>query len=101
MPNLNEVRIYHASKLARLLLRPARTADCLILLERQDSMILLSSPIFKNISVSALPKSYLRASSFHPGTRGASRSSRTLGWGAVDAAASGVQRDGRAGFGPR
>jgi hypothetical protein len=34
----------------------------------------------------------------HPSTRGVSRSSRTLGWDAVDAAASGAQRNGGAGW---
>ena len=46
----------------------------------------LSSPRFKNISVLISPKSTSKFSPSCPGTRGVSRSSRTLGWDAADAA---------------
>ena len=48
-------------------------------------------------SPSHLPQISPRNPAISSPTRGVSRSSRTLGWDAVDAAAPGVKRDGRAG----
>jgi hypothetical protein len=45
----------------------------------------LSSPRAKNKSLRRTPKSHLSSLLSHPSTRGVSRSSRTLGWDAVDA----------------
>src|SRR5882672_12023808 len=56
----------------------------------------LISDFPKNISVSTHPKSHLELSPSRP-SEGRWPPSRTLGWDAVDAAASGVTRDGRAG----
>jgi hypothetical protein len=58
----------------------------------------LSSPIFKNISVFAAPKSPLYPPPSRP-TEGRIRIVRDAGRDAVDAAALGVKRDGRAGSG--
>ena len=59
--------------------------------------IFVSSPLCKNISVSTHPKSDLELFASHP-TRGAYRDRHGRGVGAVDAAASGAQRDRRAGW---
>jgi hypothetical protein len=60
----------------------------------------LSIPLCKNISVFTPPKSLLELLASHPTQRGVSRSSRTRGADAVDAAASCVRRDCRAGDEP-
>jgi hypothetical protein len=60
------------------------------------SGIFLSSPRCKNISVAAHPKSSLKLFASCP-TEGRIRIVRDAGRGAVDAAASGVTRDGRVG----
>jgi hypothetical protein len=60
----------------------------------------LISDFPKNISVPTHPKSPLELFASHPTTRGVSRSSRTRGADAVDAAASCVRRDCRAGDEP-
>src|ERR1700730_10574139 len=55
--------------------------------------IFLSSPFCKNISLHPSGKSSLQIRAVPPHYRGVSRSSRTRGADAVDAAASGAQRD--------
>jgi hypothetical protein len=60
----------------------------------------VSSPLCKNISIPTPPKSPLELLASHPTTRGVSRSSRTRGADAVDAAAFCAQRDCRAGDEP-
>src|SRR6266481_5221170 len=57
----------------------------------------LISDFPKNISVPTYPKSILELSPSRP-TEGRIRIVRDAGWDAVDAAASGAQRDGRAGW---
>jgi hypothetical protein len=59
--------------------------------------ILLSSPLCKNISLHPSGKSSLQIRAIPPHQRGVSRSSRTRGADAVDAAAFCVRRDCRAG----
>jgi len=65
---------------------------------RRANQFWLSSPWRENIPVFIAPKSVLETLLSRPGTRGVSRSSRTWGWDAVDATASGVKRDCRAVF---
>jgi hypothetical protein len=60
----------------------------------------VSSPLCKNISLHPSGKSSLQIRAIPPHKRGVSRSSRTRGADAVDAAASCAQRDGRAGDEP-
>jgi hypothetical protein len=60
----------------------------------------LSSPLCKNISLHPSGKSSLQIRAIPPHTRGVSRSSRTRGADAVDAAACCVRRDCRAGDEP-
>ena len=59
----------------------------------------VSSPLCKNISLHPSGKSSLQIRAIPPHHRGVSRSSRTRGADAVDAAAFCVRRDCRAGFG--
>jgi hypothetical protein len=63
-------------------------------------MKILSSPLCKNISLHPSGKSSLQIRGIPPHQRGVSRSSRTRGADAVDAAASCAQRDRRAGDEP-
>src|SRR5712664_2274660 len=58
----------------------------------------VSSPLCKNISLHPSGKSSLQIRAIPPHQRGVSRSSRTRGADAVDAAASGAQRGCRAGW---
>jgi hypothetical protein len=58
----------------------------------------VSSPLCKNISLHPSGKSSLQIRAIPPHYRGVSRSSRTRGTDAVDAAASGAQRGCRAGW---
>jgi hypothetical protein len=62
------------------------------------SAIWLSSPICKNISLHPSGKSSLQIRAIPPHQRGVSRSSRTRGADAVDAAAFCARRDRRAGY---